>query len=140
MWRAATAPLLRSGRSMLPDDTMLCATLWMQGVFVAQLTIGNTSLHKLFSVSRDPYTDARPNWSERAEPALRTSPQNAQGTLGGRLPLMLRWNFEPPMRAIFRLAARFEVPLKTESVVLWNRWPILSVVVVLLRCHFPHPR
>ena len=51
--------LLRSGRSMLPDDTVLCATLWMQGVFAAQLTIGNTSLHKLFSVSRDPYNITR---------------------------------------------------------------------------------
>ena len=49
----------RSGRSMLPDDTILCATFWMHGVFAAQLTIGNTSLHKLFSVSRDPYNITR---------------------------------------------------------------------------------
>src|SRR5579871_6007562 len=39
--------LLRSGRSMLPDEDTLCATVWMHGIFGAQLTIGNTSLHKL---------------------------------------------------------------------------------------------
>ncbi len=47
--------LLRSGHSMKLDDATLCSTAWMHGVFSAQLTIGNTSFHKLFSVSRDPY-------------------------------------------------------------------------------------
>ena len=51
--------LLRSGEGMLPSEDMLCATCWMHGVFGAQLTIGNTSLHKLFSVSRDPYNITR---------------------------------------------------------------------------------
>jgi cellobiose phosphorylase len=51
--------ILRSGQSMLPDESTLCATCWMHGVFAAQLTIGNTSLHKLFSVSRDPYNITR---------------------------------------------------------------------------------
>ncbi|MGH6812639.1 MAG: GH36-type glycosyl hydrolase domain-containing protein [Methylocella sp.] len=51
--------LLRSGQMMLPDDATLCATCWMHGVFAAQLTIGNTSFHKLFSVSRDPYNITR---------------------------------------------------------------------------------
>jgi cellobiose phosphorylase len=51
--------LLRSGASMLLDDATLCATGWMHGVFAAQLTIGNTSFHKLFSVSRDPYNVTR---------------------------------------------------------------------------------
>ncbi len=51
--------LLRSGAAMLPDDATLCATAWMHGVFGAQLTIGNTSFHKLFSVSRDPYNVTR---------------------------------------------------------------------------------
>lgn len=51
--------LVRSGEAMLPDDTILCATAWMHGVFGAQLTIGNTSFHKLFSVSRDPYNITR---------------------------------------------------------------------------------
>ena len=51
--------LIRSGQSMLPDETILCATAWMHGVFGAQLTIGNTSFHKLFSVSRDPYNITR---------------------------------------------------------------------------------
>ena len=51
--------ILRSGQSMLPDESTLCATCWMHGVFAAQLTIGNTSLHKLFSVSRDPYNMTR---------------------------------------------------------------------------------
>ena len=31
----------------------------MHGVFGAQLTIANTSFHKLFSVSRDPYNITR---------------------------------------------------------------------------------
>ncbi|HVO87518.1 MAG TPA: cellobiose phosphorylase [Casimicrobiaceae bacterium] len=51
--------VLRSGKAMLPDDSTLAATCWMHGMFAAQLTIGNTSLHKLFSVSRDPYNITR---------------------------------------------------------------------------------
>ncbi len=51
--------ILRSGQAMLPDEATLCATAWMHGVFAAQLTIGNTSFHKLFSVSRDPYNATR---------------------------------------------------------------------------------
>ncbi len=51
--------LMRSGQEMLPDEAILCATSWMHGVFGAQLTIGNTSFHKLFSVSRDPYNITR---------------------------------------------------------------------------------
>jgi cellobiose phosphorylase len=51
--------IVRSGNAMLPDDGILCATCWMHGVFAAQLTIGNTSFHKLFSVSRDPYNIMR---------------------------------------------------------------------------------
>ncbi|MFO1039406.1 MAG: hypothetical protein U1E45_21380 [Geminicoccaceae bacterium] len=51
--------LVRSGRALLPDDGTLCATFWMHGVFGAQLTLGNTSFHKLFSVSRDPYNITR---------------------------------------------------------------------------------
>ena len=51
--------LVRSGEAMLPDEGILCATAWMHGVFCAQLTIGNTSFHKLFSVSRDPYNITR---------------------------------------------------------------------------------
>src|SRR5271157_2160087 len=51
--------LLRSGEQMLPDEAILSATCWMHGVFGAQLAIGNTSFHKLFSVSRDPYNVTR---------------------------------------------------------------------------------
>ena len=51
--------LLRTGTAMLPDESTLCVTCWMHGVFAAQLTIGNTSFHKLFSVSRDPYNVTR---------------------------------------------------------------------------------
>ena len=53
--------ILLSGRDWLPTDDNLCLTCWMHGVFGAQLTIGNTSLHKLFSVSRDPYNIVRSN-------------------------------------------------------------------------------
>jgi cellobiose phosphorylase len=58
VWRRHGS-LLRSGREMLPAETMLCATCWMHGVFGAQLTLGNTSFHKLFSLSRDPYNISR---------------------------------------------------------------------------------
>ena len=51
--------MLRSGAEMLPTEDTLCATAWMHGVFAAQLTIGNTTFHKLFSVSRDPYNIVR---------------------------------------------------------------------------------
>ncbi len=51
--------IVRSGQNMLLDDQTLAATCWMQGIFAAQLTIGNTSFHKLFSVSRDPYNMTR---------------------------------------------------------------------------------
>ncbi len=51
--------IIRSGQNMLLDDKTLAATCWMQGIFAAQLTIGNTSFHKLFSVSRDPYNLTR---------------------------------------------------------------------------------
>ncbi|GGE04532.1 cellobiose phosphorylase [Aureimonas endophytica] len=51
--------ILRSGRAMLPDEATLSATAWMHGVFGAQLTIGNTSFHQLFSVSRDPFNILR---------------------------------------------------------------------------------
>ncbi|WEK49382.1 MAG: cellobiose phosphorylase [Candidatus Kaistia colombiensis] len=51
--------ILRSGQAMMPDEATLAATCWMHGVFAAQLTIGNTSFHKLFSVSRDPYNITR---------------------------------------------------------------------------------
>lgn len=53
--------LLRSGEAMSLDDDLLCSTAWMHGVFSAQLTIGNTSMHKLFSVSRDPFNVTRAN-------------------------------------------------------------------------------
>jgi cellobiose phosphorylase len=51
--------LIRSGQAILSDGATLSATCWMHGVFAAQLTIGNTSFHKLFSVSRDPYNITR---------------------------------------------------------------------------------
>ncbi len=51
--------IVRGGQNMLLDDQTLAATCWMQGIFAAQLTIGNTSFHKLFSVSRDPYNLTR---------------------------------------------------------------------------------
>ena len=51
--------ILRTGVGMLPDDATMCTTCWMHGVFAAQLTLGNTSFHKLFSVSRDPYNVTR---------------------------------------------------------------------------------
>jgi len=51
--------ILRTGQSLLPDDALLSATCWMHGVFAAQLSIGNSAFHKLFSVSRDAYNIVR---------------------------------------------------------------------------------
>jgi 1,2-beta-oligoglucan phosphorylase len=51
--------ILVGGSRMLPDDATLCLTCWMHGVFGAQLTLGNTSFHRLWSISRDPYNIAR---------------------------------------------------------------------------------
>ncbi|MFO1142944.1 MAG: hypothetical protein U1E59_11205 [Amaricoccus sp.] len=51
--------ILRTGQGMLLDETTMCATCWMHGVFASLLTIGNTSFHRLFSASRDPYNITR---------------------------------------------------------------------------------
>ena len=51
--------ILKSGSAILPDEATLSVTCWMHGVLAAQLTIGNTAFHKLFSVSRDPYNLTR---------------------------------------------------------------------------------
>ena len=51
--------LLVGCAQMLPTDSTLCLTCWMHGVFGAQLTLGNTSFHRLFSISRDPYNITR---------------------------------------------------------------------------------
>jgi cellobiose phosphorylase len=51
--------LLRSGQALLVDEKSLSVTVWMHGVFAAQLTIGNTTFHKLFSVAPEPYNIAR---------------------------------------------------------------------------------
>ncbi|HVL20492.1 MAG TPA: hypothetical protein VM422_05840, partial [Amaricoccus sp.] len=51
--------ILRTGQGMLLDDTTMCATVWMHGVFGSLLSIGNTSFHRLLSASRDPYNITR---------------------------------------------------------------------------------
>ncbi|WP_297971127.1 hypothetical protein, partial [uncultured Amaricoccus sp.] len=51
--------ILRTGQGMLPDETTMCATAWMHGVFASLLSLGNTSFHRLFSASRDPYNITR---------------------------------------------------------------------------------
>ncbi|MFH0909256.1 MAG: amylo-alpha-1,6-glucosidase [bacterium] len=53
--RASERPhghILRTGTSLLPDDATMSATCYMFGVFLSQVTVGNTSFHKLLSVSR----------------------------------------------------------------------------------------
>jgi cellobiose phosphorylase len=59
LMRRRHGAILRSGEALLPEENGLSVTCWMHGVFAAQLTIGNTALHKLFSVSRDPYNITR---------------------------------------------------------------------------------
>ncbi len=73
--------ILRTGQGMLLDETTLCATVWMHGVFASLLSLGNTSFHRLFSASRDPYNitrsgglrilvDAGGGWRLLAEPSV----------------------------------------------------------------------
>ncbi|HEY8240183.1 MAG TPA: cellobiose phosphorylase, partial [Kiritimatiellia bacterium] len=45
--------ILRTGRNLLPDDATMSATGYMFGVFLSQVTVGNTSFHKLLSVTRN---------------------------------------------------------------------------------------
>jgi cellobiose phosphorylase len=45
--------ILRSGTSVFPDSQVMCSTNYMYGIFNAQVTIGNTSFSKLFSVPRN---------------------------------------------------------------------------------------
>lgn len=53
--------ILRTGDAILPDPAVMSTTVWMHGVLAAQLTLGNTALHKLVSVARDPYDILRTN-------------------------------------------------------------------------------
>lgn len=73
--------ILRTGQGMLLDETTMCATCWMHGVFASLLTIGNTSFHRLFSAARDPYNITRAgglralveldgDWQLLAEPSV----------------------------------------------------------------------
>ena len=57
--RRRQGAILRTGTAMLPDETTLCVTCWMHGVFGALLSLGNTSFHRLLSAARDPYDIAR---------------------------------------------------------------------------------
>ena len=73
--------ILRTGQGMLLDETTMCATCWMHGVFASLLAIGNTSFHRLFSAARDPYgivrsgglrvmVEAGGGWRLLAEPSV----------------------------------------------------------------------
>ena len=81
--RAATARSCAAARPCCPTTSTLCATAWMHGVFAAQLTIGNTSFHKLFSVSRDPYNITRAS-------GLRILAEIGRGLAAARRALRLR--------------------------------------------------
>jgi 1,2-beta-oligoglucan phosphorylase len=49
-----TGHIMLSGTELFPTDNRLAVTAWMFGVFASQLTIGNTSFHKVLSVVRNP--------------------------------------------------------------------------------------
>ena len=105
---AAMARCCASGQAMLPDETTPLRDRWMHGVFAAQLTIGNTSLHKLFSVSRDPYNITRAS-GLRILIDMGTRLAAAGGALGfrngpERLPLDLR--FEDRTITVHAVACR----------------------------------
>jgi cellobiose phosphorylase len=44
--------LFRSGTSLLPDESSVCATVWMDGTFCSQLTQGHVSLGTIVSLRR----------------------------------------------------------------------------------------
>lgn len=46
--------ILRSGREIMPSDDTLSVTAWMYGIFMSHITIGNTSMNKFLSLSRNP--------------------------------------------------------------------------------------
>lgn len=46
--------IIRSGQDVLPNEEILTTTSYMNGVFNAQLTVGNTSFNKMLSVVRHP--------------------------------------------------------------------------------------
>ncbi|HYN86908.1 MAG TPA: hypothetical protein VER55_00190 [Ardenticatenaceae bacterium] len=46
--------IMRSGRDLLPTDESLAVTVWMGGIFTSHVTIGNTSMHKFMTLSRNP--------------------------------------------------------------------------------------
>ncbi len=46
--------IMRSGRELLPTDESLAVTVWMGGIFASHITIGNTSLNKFMTLSRNP--------------------------------------------------------------------------------------
>mgnify|MGYP005839490503 CR=1 FL=1 len=46
--------ILRTSATCHLDERVMCSTVWMNGVFASQVTLGNTSFHKMLSVARDP--------------------------------------------------------------------------------------
>lgn len=46
--------IMRSGRDLLPTDETLAVTVWMYGIFTSHITIGNTSMNKFMTLSRNP--------------------------------------------------------------------------------------
>jgi cellobiose phosphorylase len=52
--RRRTGHIIRTSSTTRLDERVMCSTAWMAGVFASQVTLGNTSFHKLFSVARDP--------------------------------------------------------------------------------------
>lgn len=53
--------ILRAGRGHTPDAPLLSVTCYAAGIFASQLTVGNTSLCKVFSAVRDPLNMVRSN-------------------------------------------------------------------------------
>lgn len=46
--------MMRSGRDLLPSDDILSVTAWIYGIFNSHITIGNTNLNKMLTISRSP--------------------------------------------------------------------------------------
>jgi cellobiose phosphorylase len=51
--------ILRAGKGVMPDSELLTCTCSAPGIFASQLTLGNASLSKLFSGTRDPLNVVR---------------------------------------------------------------------------------
>ena len=125
----STGHMLRSGRALLPSDDILSVTAWMVGVFASQLTIGNTSFHKLLSVCRDPL-DVLKASGQRI--FLRTDDGDELLAMPSAFemgPNSARWIYQDERRTVtVRVTTSLEAPVCRLTVVVERGGPLALVI------------